>query len=88
MIPRLKVVIAHDYDTSFQEKMVKARQEAGGPDPVQRRNPSKKTLETPRPVVGKIDSTLGRILLRPMVRGTDPTLRRSLMSVDVGGGTD
>ena len=58
---------------SFQEKMVKAWQQAEGPDLVQRRNPSKKIPETLRPVVGGIDLTMGRIPLLPMVRGTNPT---------------
>ena len=84
--------------------MAKVWLQARGPDPVQRRNSSKKTLQTLRPVVGRTNPTLGRISLWPMVggidptperipfwpivRGTDPTLRMSLTSVDIGGGVD
>ena len=72
----------------FQEKIVKTRQQAGGPDPVQRRNPSKKIPETHPPVVGGTNLTQGRITLWPVVGGTDPTLRRSATSVDLGGRID
>ena len=68
--------------------MVKARHQAGGPNPVQRQNPLKKTPEMLRPVVWGTDPTPGRIPLQPMVGGTDPTLRRSPTSIDVGGRAD
>ena len=72
---------------SLQEKIVKARQQAGGPDPVQRQNPSKKTQQT-RPVVGGTDPILGRIPLQLMVGRIDPTPRMSLTSVDMGDRAD
>ena len=67
--------------------MVKAHQQARGPNPVQRQNPSKKTLETLQPVVERIDPTPRRIPLWPMVGRTDLT-SRSLTSIDVGGGVN
>ena len=56
--------------------MVKTQQQAGGPDLVQRQNPSEKILETFQPVVGGIDLTPGRIPLWPVVGGTYLTSRR------------
>ena len=73
---------------SFQEKMVKAWQQARGPDPVPRRNPLKKSPETLWPIVGGTNPSPGRIPLWPMVGGTDPTLRSSPTSVDIGGRAD
>ena len=61
---------------SVQEKMVKVRQQAGGPDPVQRQNLSKKTPDTLRPVVGGTDPTPKKIPLLLMVGGIDPTPRK------------
>ena len=39
-------------------------------------------------MVRGIDLTLGKIPLRPIVEGIDPTLRRSPTSIDVGGRGD
>ena len=52
------------------------QQQAGGPDPVQRQNPSKRIPETLRPMVGRTDPTLRRIPLQLVVGGTDPIPRR------------